>query len=327
MRKGLIIGLLAASLAVVASSSASADFGFEPGSVQVTSLEAAGQPETQAGAHPDTLNISFAFTRTAEGMLEANARNFTVDLPAGYNGEPTATPRCTRAQIVLAVCPPETELGVATLQLGAEEGIEMPIYNVVPQPGVTAEFAMFVILFPVRLNVTLREGDFGVHVAINDILQELPLAAAQLTLWGVPADHQTGTSIERRALLTLPTRCGVLLNTDLSVQTWEQPNAPFTASVPGGPLTGCEGLAFAPRATVATDATTPGTPTGLHVGVDLPQHSGPTELATAAPAPTRRTALPRRGSARSSSTRHRPTRCAAACTSPHRAPARQPGCS
>jgi hypothetical protein len=283
MRRGLVVGLLAAALAVVASSSASADFGFEPGSVQVTSLEVGGQPETQAGAHPDTLNIGFAFTRTPAGQLEANARNFTVDLPAGYNGEPTATPRCSRAQIVLAICPPETQVGVATIALGAEEGIEVPVYNVVPQPGVTAEFAMFLILFPVRLDTTLRERDFGIHVAISDILQELPLAAAQITLWGVPADHQTGTSIPRRALLTLPTRCGGLLSTDVSVRTWEQPSTPVTESVSSGPLTGCEALELSPTATVATDATTPATPTGLHVGVDVPQHLGTTELATAAP--------------------------------------------
>ncbi|HEV7773339.1 MAG TPA: hypothetical protein VGO48_08665 [Conexibacter sp.] len=284
MRKGLVVGLLAAALAVAVASSASADFGFEPGSVQVTSLEAGGQPETQAGAHPDTLNISFAFTRTPEGELEANARNFAVDLPAGYNGDPTATPRCTRAQIVLAICPPETEIGVGTIQLGGEEGIVVPVYNVVPQPGVTAEFAMFLILFPVRLVATLRDRDFGVHVAISDILQELPLAAAQITLWGVPADHQTGTSIERRALLTLPTRCGVPLRTDVSVRTWEQPNVPVTADVPPtGPLTGCAALDLSPTATVATDATTPDTPTGLHVDVDVPQHLGPSDLATAAP--------------------------------------------
>jgi hypothetical protein len=283
MRRGLAIGLLAAALAVAASPSASAAFGFEPGSVQATSLDAGGQPVTQAGAHPDTLNIGFAFTRTPEGDLEANARDFTVDLPAGYNGEPTATPRCTRAQIVLASCPPETQVGVGTIELGAEEGITVPLYNVVPQPGVTAEFAMFIILFPVRLNVTLRERDFGVRVKISDILQELPLSAAHISLWGVPADHQTGTSIPRRALLTLPTRCGVPLSTDMSVRTWEQPNASVTESVLSGPLTGCAALAFSPTATVATDATTPDTPTGLHVGVDIPQHLGAAELATAAP--------------------------------------------
>jgi hypothetical protein len=88
---------------------------------------------------------------------------------------------------------------------------------------------------------------------MTDILQELPLSAGQITLWGVPADHQTGTSIPRRPLLTLPTRCGAPLRTDVSVRTWEQPNATLTASVTGEPLTGCASPGSSPTATVVSD--------------------------------------------------------------------------
>lgn len=285
MRQALLAALLAAALVVVAAPSAGAAFGFKPGSVQVSSLEAGGQPETHAGAHPDTLNIGFAFTRTAGGELEANARDITVDLPAGYNGDPSATPRCGRAQIVLGICPPETQIGVATTVFApSEEETPVPVYNVVPQQGVTAEFAMFIFLFPVRLEASVRsESDFGTRVEMSDVLQEFPLAETQITLWGVPADHQVGTSIPRRPLLTLPTRCGVPLRTDVSVRTWQHPNASLTASASSAPLTGCGSLDFSPAATVAPDATTVDTPTGLHVGIDLPQHLGADELATAQP--------------------------------------------
>lgn len=266
MRRGLVIGLLAAALAVAAAPAARADFGFEPGSVQATSLEAGGQPETHAGAHPDTLNIGFAFTRTPEGDLEANARDITIDLPAGYTGDPSATPLCTRAQIVLGTCPPETQIGVATIEFAGGESTTVPIYNVVPEQGVTAEFAMFLLLFPVRLDASVRsESDFGTRVTMSDVLQEFPLDAAQITLWGVPADHQTGTTIPRRPLLTLPRRCDAPLRTDVRVQTWEQPSTSLTASVVGsGPLTGCGSLGRSSAAAVVPAATTVHTPTGLH---------------------------------------------------------------
>jgi hypothetical protein len=269
MRRGLVVALLTVALVVAAAPAANADFGFEPGSVQATSLEAGGQPETQAGAHPDTLNIGFRFTRTAEGSVEANVRDLTVDLPAGYGGDPSATPLCTRAQIVLATCPPETQVGTAAIEFAPSgEEAPVPIYNVVPEQGVTAEFAMFMFLFPVRLDASVRPEDLGTRVKMSDILQEFPLDGAQITLWGVPADHQTGTSIPRRPLLTLPTRCDVPLITNLSVRTWEQPNATLTASASSEPLSGCSRLAVSPTAAVVPDATATGTPTG-------PQSSAP----------------------------------------------------
>jgi hypothetical protein len=261
MRRRLVVALLAAALAVAAAPAARADFGFEPGSVQVTALEAGGQPETQAGAHPDTLTIGFAFTRTPEGELEANARDITVDLPAGAQGDPTATPRCARSQIVLDTCPTETQVGVATIEFAGLEGMTVPIYNVVPEQGVTAEFAMFILLFPVRLDVSVRsESDFGTRVTMSDVLQELPLDAAQITLWGVPADHQTGAPIPRKALLTLPTRCDAPLRTDVRVRTWEQPSTTQTASASIGPLTGCGSLDLSPSTTApATTGAAPPT--------------------------------------------------------------------
>ena len=74
-------------------------------------------------------------------------------------------------------------------------------------------------------------------------------------------------------LLTNPTSCGAPRTATLGVDDWEEPGVfhSLTASLP--PLEGCEKLDFSPTISVSPDGTAGSTPTGLNVGVHVPQET------------------------------------------------------
>jgi hypothetical protein len=74
-------------------------------------------------------------------------------------------------------------------------------------------------------------------------------------------------------LLTNPTSCGTPRTATLSVDDWEEPGVYHsrTASLPE--LAGCEKLDFSPTVNVTPDGTAGSTPTGLTVGLHVPQES------------------------------------------------------
>jgi hypothetical protein len=74
-------------------------------------------------------------------------------------------------------------------------------------------------------------------------------------------------------LLTNPTSCGVPRTASLSVASWQEPGIfkSTTASLPE--LTGCEKLDFSPTVSMVPDGTAGSTPTGLTVGIHIPQET------------------------------------------------------
>lgn len=163
-------------------------------------------PVTQAGAHPDgTATMWFRpEAGSGVGIPAGTADNIYVDLPAGFVGDPAATPKCTARQFALkpVACPPETQVGIIRLYLNAagsfgganyswanEEGL--PVYNLEPRQGNVAELG-----FPnasgedavtVRIVAKARtNGDFGVTTFVSQIPAALPLLGQSITLWGTP---------------------------------------------------------------------------------------------------------------------------------------------
>jgi hypothetical protein len=279
----LIAGLAAVVLAAaVAPQAARADLGFVPGSFNVATLNAGGQPELRAGAHPDRFVTGFEFV-TVGNAIDANVKDVTIDLPVGLIGDPHAVPACPRASLLLPGCPPESQIGVLTLTFLGLGDTEVPLYNVVPEEHNVAEFGGKVIILPLRLIASLRaDGDYGMRIELRDLPQSLQLVRAAVDLWGVPADHQTGTAIPRRPFLTNATRCDDgPPRTTIQARSWEQPDTWVGAtSTASGPLTGCAGLAFDPGLGVTLDNPVADSPTGASVDLTFSNHDDPDGLAT-----------------------------------------------
>ncbi len=185
-----------------------AEFGLQRAAVGVTNQN--GSPDVQAGSHPYALTTTFVLNQPpGEGLFghvtqvrpEGDLKDTRVELPPGFFGDPSATPRCSYQEFVRQYgergprCPNETAVGIASTFVGQAGRAEVvpttnPVYNLVPPTGVAAEFAyMAVNTVPVFLSVSVRTGgDYGLTVNVSDLSQAVLIEAAKVTIWGVPAD-------------------------------------------------------------------------------------------------------------------------------------------
>ncbi len=185
-------------------------------------------------------------------------------------------------------------------------GETVPLYNLVPSVGEPAKFAFRTLGGGVILDTSVRTGgDYGVVVSVNNIVQNVGFIGSEVTFWGNPSDprHDTTRGFgcldefgERtpgeefhwefscpgqengQPFLVLPTSCSGPLQTSVEADSWLQPGG-FTgrqyesqndAGEPYG-QDGCNRLNFEPSISVAPDGQQASTPTGLTVGVHVPQ--------------------------------------------------------
>ncbi len=208
-------------------------------------------------------------------------------------------------------CPADTVVGVASLTLDAYAGdaqpaFEVPLFNLRPGVGEPARFGFY---FPggllIYLDTSVRTGgDYGVTVSVNDISQLKAFARSQVTFWGVPGDPrhdnargwgclmgglltygaegcETIRNQHVTAFLTLPTSCATPFYGSALSDSWdEQGNfgepVGYTlhdAANPALKLDGCNRLSFDPSISVAPDGQAASTPTGLTVGLHIPQEA------------------------------------------------------
>jgi hypothetical protein len=274
------VGLLLAITGLVTfagpvGSAFAAEFGIVPGSFAAKALNAEGHPDALAASHPDLLQLDFALN--LEGTT---ARDLEFELPAGLGGDPAAVPQCPRAVYDNEEeCPPESQVGV--FEVGLSEGlkVELPLFELEPRPD---QFIAFGSFSSINLPLTpeIRPGDFGITLKANDIPEE-PVTEGHFELWGIPADHQVGTAIPRRPFLTLPSTCGPM-NFTFRARSWQEGAPWLSASADTGtPLTGCEGLRFAPRLGLQLSEPVADSPTGLRMDLSLPEEAEGSERADA----------------------------------------------
>src|ERR1700722_8867163 len=173
---------------------AMAEFGLER--MAISARNQNGTPDVQAGSHPYSLNTTFLLHEAGPSAGQGDLKDVRVELPPGFVGDPTATPRCTYQEFIKESCSAETQVGLATTYLtsvashGIIEPYTVPIYNIVPPPGVAAEFGYIVArVTPVLLETSVRTGgDYGLTTTVSDINQSVIVAASKVTIWGVPAD-------------------------------------------------------------------------------------------------------------------------------------------
>jgi hypothetical protein len=276
-RRGLAVLLaLFGFLAIVGPVSfARAEFEIVPGSFTARMLNAEGNPENRAGSHPDRLEIGFALN-----LDGATPRNLVFELPAGFGGNPGAVQQCPRALFEAGEeCPPESQTGTLRFAVTGGGNADLPVFQLEPGPGEFLSFASKAAL-EAPLETELRASDFGITLRADELPKQA-VTEGHMELWGVPADHQTGTAIPPRPLLTAPTRCGPLVFT-FRTRSWLE-GAPWlsASSDTGAPLEGCAGLAFEPSVGMALSNPVADSPTGVRMELTTPEEADGSELADA----------------------------------------------
>ena len=237
-------------------------------------------------------------------------RDLAVNLPPGFVGNPTAVPRCTRLQFDNEECDPSTQVGVniGDAVFGGKIvpfRVAFPVYNLVPPPGVPAQFGFVLAGIQVFLDAGIRSGgDYGITVHTNNIPQSVDVTGDRIIFWGEPSDPthnqfrfsefwenqkcsrldpESGcpSSAPRVPFLTLPTACTPPSEPvpvfSASLNAWE--TAGFgeglfkthdSNDTPKG-FTGCDHLTFGPSISAAPDTSKTDTPAGLTVDVKAAQ--------------------------------------------------------
>jgi hypothetical protein len=293
-------------------------FGFT--GLGAASLDDAGGPVTQAGSHPYEMTVDLNLNTIADtpssGSLApaGNPKTITANLPAGVVANPNAATRCSESQLESFACPDSSAVGVISLtigQFGFPSVAPSPLYNMVPPPGVPAEFGfnatglgIFVHLFGgIRTG-----GDYGLSASSHDILQFGDIIGIAVTLWGNPSDPSHDEARGRCAFenpiyshisscpgpssnipfLTLPSACSGVLGWGLSSESWQNPGVfiedSFTSEgLEGAPegVTGCGRVPFNPSLSVQPSVGVAGASSGLSVDVGVPQNENVEELAEA----------------------------------------------
>jgi hypothetical protein len=280
-------------------SSAEPAFGFAGADAWYSNAD--GTMDTQAGSHPFEATFTFDLNQYGELPAGGALRNLSVELPAGLVGNTGAVPKCTRQQFLSALlggCPATTQIGVDKPELPGEGPPLTPVvavYNLVPPPGVPAEFGFTAEGANILLDAEVRSGsDYGITEAVH-ALSFKPVGNA-ITIWGVPSDpvhdrERCGKATRNEAVfcgvsdggaaktpfLTVPTSCEGPLSTRLTADTWtndakaEASYLSHNATGAATGFTGCENLGFGPTMSVAPDTTFAETPAGLSVELKVPQ--------------------------------------------------------
>jgi hypothetical protein len=305
----------ASTTGTVKVSSTPAEFGFTGWDGWFSNAD--GTLDTQAGSHPYEATFSFDLpTLLARntgfpklGAAGGEVRNLVVDLPPGLVGNPTAVPQCTRQELDAISCPNASQIGSAVVFFGGGGNQEMPrVYNMVPPPGVPAEFGFLSVEgINSYLDNSVRSGsDYGITTEIDNTPTR-GIVHVVTTLWGVPGDpshviwrngNQVGCRKEQieknggnpeeeqeckpvgespKPFLTLPTACGAPQKFTIRANTWQHPDvwskaefASHDANDLATGFTGCENVLFGPLVSTLPDTARADTPAGLTVEVKPP---------------------------------------------------------
>jgi hypothetical protein len=288
-----------------------------------------GSPAQQAGSHPYQYTTSFAVNTkpSAPGSAAAfvpaggDIKDVPVTLPPGLVGNPNAAERCTAQEFnefstlylgpgtffSVNDCPDGAAVGYVRLQQveGTPGILPVPLYNLVPPPGMPAQFGFQILGLPFFIDTEVRpEESYRVVAAARNVSQAKRVTAAAITVWGVPADPShdplrgrclnelpelapislgdCSAGIEaRRPLLRLPTSCGSPFAITMSFDTWTTPGSFLSETNSLPPLGGCERLSFEPSLEARPITEVADSPSGLKVNLHLPQNEDPDGLATA----------------------------------------------
>jgi hypothetical protein len=266
-------------------------------------------PSVGAGAHPFELFNRFAVDRspTADelpsGGNEApteNVKDLSFELPGGMVASAASFPQCSQEAFSGASCPATTQVGVVDVTLADGQTVgTLPIFNMVPPPGIPAQFAYRLLLSNTRINFHVRSGgDYGLTASLAGLSEAFGILTSSVSIWGVPGDpghdllRMTGGGSPApgpypepppfRALLSNPTSCDGPLATTMEATTWQHPGQVTSAAVFEAPaMSGCGQLDFNPSIEAKTTTNLADSPSGLDVHVHVPQNKDAEGIAAA----------------------------------------------
>lgn len=264
-----------------------------------------GSPYTQAGGHPyqlDTqIDLNTGIRETPAANVSATSikdpKDVVVDLPLGLAGSALSAPTCTLVQLAAtpfgthpaspSYCPAASVLGhVRTDPEGALARVNGPLYNIVPEHGVTAEFGyldalhgthvLYARLAPTPRGYVLR--------TVSPEVPQVTLTGITVNVYGDPAarDHSENAHVPT---FTNPSNCsGEPLVTSIHMDSWQSPGSYNPDGTPNfsdprwigadsqsPSVTGCDQLHFEATIAAATDTASSDSPTGIQVNVAVPQ--------------------------------------------------------
>src|SRR5580704_9508132 len=154
-----------------------------------SAINADGSPDTQAGSHPYEVTAGFTLpvneNAVGEPIPAGSIKDLEIELPQGLVGNADAVPRCPHGMLGGALlgassCPADTQIGLMELSTAAAH-LVVPIYNMVPPPGIAAQFGVFALLLPVTMDASVRTGGgYGMTVSLADLTQVLPVTGTSL---------------------------------------------------------------------------------------------------------------------------------------------------
>jgi hypothetical protein len=282
--------------AAVVSAESTARMGGSPAGFGVSgfgfsSVGLDGALDRQAGDHPYELRVSFAlnsvFRVGPQGgfgkWAVQDVKDVAVDLPLGFVGSTLAAPECTLAQLSSQQrCPRDTQVGF----LAGAEVVHSPIWNMVPDRGVPAEFGFIDSLKASHVLYTHVVPSPAGYVleAVSPDIPEVNLSHIVATFFGDPAERD-GTGNAQIPFFTNPAICsGAAMTATIHVDSWVRPgrlNADGTPdlsdpawvsrSSSSAPPVGCNALQFTPelRAQPTTEAAD--SPSGMDFELRLAQ--------------------------------------------------------
>jgi hypothetical protein len=226
------------------------------------SLSAAdGSASSQAGSHPYNFRFGFAANtsiqpapnNTTKVKPVEGPKDVEAQLPAGFLVNPTATPRCTEAQLETVTgfgeneCPDDSAVGTAQFGITPfgfpADVLTSPLYNLVPTPDAPAQFA-FQAGFPgidahVTGNVDPTRG-YALRAGSRSITQYGGFSTLTLDYRGDPSDpafdfirgncavsntYYQGDSCPVAAsevpLLSMPSACSASLDFGIEADSWQ----------------------------------------------------------------------------------------------------------
>ncbi len=169
-------------------------------------IEQSGEPETQAGAHPESASTTFMLTQTAtlSGHVYATGDldEVSVDLPAGFLANVNAAPTCAEADLSngtnAPACPIGSQVGLVaiystnTTKPGELLRAYVPLFNMDPPEGRAAllgfnfQSAVYHLVGGLRRDPGVA-GGYRASVKLLHSPQTVALWGSAVTVWGVPA--------------------------------------------------------------------------------------------------------------------------------------------
>jgi len=278
-------------------------FGVSSFSAPITGVD--GASDTQAGSHPyeytARIDLNNLIRQTPVGGYRGDTsvhdvKDVAVDLPLGFVGSALAAPTCTLSQLNSAEhCPPATRIGhILSEPLGAA-GVESPLWNIVPEHGVAAEFGYTDVTHVSHVlyaSVAPTPAGYVLRTTSPDVPQ-VALASVVVNVYGNPAARD-GSGNVPVAQFTNPADCsGEPLTSTIHMDSWQNPgsyNADgspnlsdpswVSAGSEAPPVTGCDQLQFSGSLTAQPETTQGDAPSGLNVELRVPQSENPETLAT-----------------------------------------------